>query len=305
MNTVVRIRNTFDDNMAVDAARISFNDRAENHTAERNAKLIDYLVRNKHVNPFFHPMVSLKMPKDDLNTHALLHDRCTVAGISLQNRQYDAYWFVTASVWGLLRLAPYTKRPEYIFSLIGEACPYTMDSYIQHESLGFMGVYDNNYEICNPPYQDEWFSFLFETEMCTKAQLYTHTVGLAKSSQSYRYIEAEKFYVPDQWRGKADNVKQGSSDRIKRQKSYYTGYEDLLYRGVIEYAEGWYDANSHICNEQRRLILPQAQMSKYVITGTREAWERVVKLRDAPHAQKEVRDLMEPIKRALAEEWVR
>ena len=44
-------------------------------------------------------------------------------------------------------------------------------------------------------------------------QLVKHQVGLSWNEVSRRYVDTEvEFYVPKEWRAKADNVKQGSSD---------------------------------------------------------------------------------------------
>lgn len=49
------------DDMVVDAARVSFDKRAAHYTPEQNARLIRYLARHKHVTPFFHPQVQLRI----------------------------------------------------------------------------------------------------------------------------------------------------------------------------------------------------------------------------------------------------
>jgi len=287
MNTIARIPNTFTDDMAVDAARLSFNDRGDNHTPERNAKLIDYLVKHEHVNPFFHPMVSVSLDTR-LPIELMVQNKPLMAGLNLY---YDGNkWIVTTSAWGLMALCQFFKCYHNI-----ESMPAFSDSY-----NGFINDEREHveFEFTDPPQRHQWFSFLFETDMCTKAQFYTHTVGLAKSSQSYRYIEPDCFYVPDEWRGKADNVKQGSSDEVVAECNAYGSFEER-----VNACLNWYDANRHICNEQRRLVLPQAQMSKYTITGTREAWERVCRLRCAPDAQKEIRVLADVIQEELNKPW--
>ena len=44
-------------------------------------------------------------------------------------------------------------------------------------------------------------------------QIMKHTTGIEYNEVSRRYVDSDpEFYVPDVWRKKADNVKQGSSD---------------------------------------------------------------------------------------------
>ena len=50
-----------DDNMVVDAARVSFDKAAENYTATQNEKLIRYLRRHNHWSPFSHCMVQFRV----------------------------------------------------------------------------------------------------------------------------------------------------------------------------------------------------------------------------------------------------
>ena len=50
-----------DDNMVVDAARVSFDKAAENYTATQNEKLIRYLRRHNHWSPFSHCMVQFRI----------------------------------------------------------------------------------------------------------------------------------------------------------------------------------------------------------------------------------------------------
>lgn len=49
------------DDTVVDAARVSFDKRAENYTDEQNASLISYLARHNHSSPFRHCFVQLRI----------------------------------------------------------------------------------------------------------------------------------------------------------------------------------------------------------------------------------------------------
>ena len=50
-----------DDNTVCDAARVSYNKEASNYTEEQNAKLINFLAREKHIAPFFHPKLRYRL----------------------------------------------------------------------------------------------------------------------------------------------------------------------------------------------------------------------------------------------------
>jgi thymidylate synthase (FAD) len=49
-----------DDNLVVNAARVSFSKEAENYTEEQNGRLITFLAGNGHFTPFTHPTICIK-----------------------------------------------------------------------------------------------------------------------------------------------------------------------------------------------------------------------------------------------------
>lgn len=119
-------------------------------------------------------------------------------------------------------------------------------------------------------------------------QRFKHMVGFTYNEVSRRYISDEpEFFIPDEWRAKADNKKQGSSaaaiDLGKREDPtmgcghQLNCYEYLLAKGV--------------CPEQARMVLPQNMMTSYYVTGSLAAWARAYKQRIDSHAQKEIQDL--------------
>lgn len=120
-------------------------------------------------------------------------------------------------------------------------------------------------------------------------QLVKHQVGGVWNEVSRRYVDSEpEFYVPDIWRKKAENVKQGSSqEEIFGADAVNTvilhkcldGYNELLRLGV--------------CPEQARMVLPQNTMSEWIWTGSLAFFHRVWRERTNPHAQKECKDVAE------------
>lgn len=125
-------------------------------------------------------------------------------------------------------------------------------------------------------------------------QLVKHQVGLVWNEVSRRYVDDEpEFFFPDEWRLKAENVKQGSSDKAHEMSPHISmGVYDSLntiltdYLGMI--SEG-------IAPEQARMVLPQNTMTEWIWTGSLMAWSRVANLRLDPHAQKETRDVVQLI----------
>jgi thymidylate synthase (FAD) len=131
-------------------------------------------------------------------------------------------------------------------------------------------------------------------------QLAKHQVGGVVNEVSRRYVAyTPELDVPTQWRKKAENVKQGSSDELvpidpsfkeqidKTMKATTQLYEDLLLAGV--------------CPEQARAVLPVCSETTWIWTGSLMFFARVCKLRLDPHAQRETRDVAERISRIMDE----
>lgn len=128
-------------------------------------------------------------------------------------------------------------------------------------------------------------------------QRFKHMVGFTYNEVSRRYVDdAPEFFVPDAWRKKAENKKQGSSDEIVTDLRYqgfnlqtiHDAYEKLILHAEILYND-MLEAN--VAPEQARMVLPQSMFTEYYCTGSLSAWARAYKLRIDPHAQKEIQDL--------------
>ena len=101
---------------------------------------------------------------------------------------------------------------------------------------------------------------------------------------SRRYVDEEpEFYEPDQWRGRADDKKQGSAGAVesvpvgalKVQGYCLAAYQDLLSGGI--------------CPEQARMVLPQSTMTEWYWSGTVGAFAKMCNLRCKEDTQLETR----------------
>jgi thymidylate synthase (FAD) len=123
-------------------------------------------------------------------------------------------------------------------------------------------------------------------------QRFKHVVGFTYNEVSRRYVDDEpEFYVPEFWRKRAENKKQGSSDEVVDRKwSLESLYKDQveLYKAMLLWG---------VAPEQARMVLPQSMLTSYYVTGSLAAFARAYKLRIDPHAQAEIQD--------LAKEWDR
>lgn len=123
---------------------------------------------------------------------------------------------------------------------------------------------------------------------------------------SRRYVDDEpEFYFPEYWRGKAANVKQGSSgDVIRMDHVFGWGGRKLDPHTVVAKSLESYNEliASRVCPEQARMVLPQNTMTEWIWSGTLGAFCDMLRLRQDPHTQKETRtvaqkimDIVEPL----------
>ena len=127
-------------------------------------------------------------------------------------------------------------------------------------------------------------------------QIMKHTTGIEYNEVSRRYVDSDpEFYVPDVWRKRADNVKQGSSDEavdfseefiLKDWVESYASDSLCLYTNMLEVG---------VAPEQARMVLPQSMYTEVIATGNLYAWANLYVQRTDSHAQKETQDLAKQI----------
>jgi thymidylate synthase (FAD) len=105
---------------------------------------------------------------------------------------------------------------------------------------------------------------------------------------SRRYVDDEpEFYIPERWRLRAENKKQGSSN------------ETIEYNinGSIEFIKTTYDnlLKSGVAPEMARMVLPQNMYTEWYWSGTLMAFARVCNLRCKDDTQKETQQIADDI----------
>ncbi|MBU46729.1 MAG: thymidylate synthase (FAD) [Flavobacteriales bacterium] len=161
------------------------------------------------------------------------------------------------------------------------------------------------------PFAHTCITFHIKAPMFVARQLQKHQIGLVWNEVSRRYIKEEpEFYIPEEWRYQAENVKQGSSDdsikdddldyKIKMEYNDDKDWTDDLVLTPSEISEDsklTYNAllDIGICPEQARMVLPQNTYTEWYWTGSLFAFARVCKLRCARDTQKETRDIANEI----------
>ena len=155
------------------------------------------------------------------------------------------------------------------------------------------------------PFGHCFASFRIKAPIFVARQLGKHQVGLVWNEVSRRYVDDEpEFYVPDAWRKRAENVKQGSSEEAVDFGPYNDPTKGIFVEdSVIEVGGGRLTFNQialavynslldyGVCPEQARMVLPQSMMTEWIWSGSIAAFARVCKLRLDPHTQLETQHI--------------
>lgn len=151
------------------------------------------------------------------------------------------------------------------------------------------------------PFNHAFLSFRVKAPIFVARQLVKHKF-LPWNEISRRYVDSEpEFYVPNKYRLKAENVKQGSSEETTEVFINPWGYKECPINDVhhqhigacFEMYKGLLD--SGICAEQARMVLPQNTMTEWVWSGSLGAFLDMLVLRLDPHTQYESRIVAQQI----------
>lgn len=138
-------------------------------------------------------------------------------------------------------------------------------------------------------------SFRVKAPIFVARQLVKHTVGFSWNEVSRRYVDNEpEFYLPEVWRKRADNVKQGSSEEA-------APISQAMPRSITQASLDTYKAmlQQGVCPEQARMVLPQNTMTEWIWTGTLYAWARMCQLRMDSHTQQETQRVAQSVNQTM------
>lgn len=172
------------------------------------------------------------------------------------------------------------------------------------------------------PFGHAFVTFRVKAPVFVARQLVKHKF-LRWNEISRRYVDTPpELYIPDAWRKKADNKKQGSSDEeVDLSKFNFIGGEYKGYFGEGKLTTELKAINSEIltaydtlvnkvkvCPEQARMILPQSMMTEWYWSGSLDAFADMCNLRLKPDTQYESRlvalQIDEVMKELFPVSWV-
>ncbi len=145
------------------------------------------------------------------------------------------------------------------------------------------------------PFGHCFASFHVKAPVFVRAQLVKHEY-LRVNEVSRRYVDdAPEFYVPDVWRGRPVDKKQGSSGEVDYKAKYdYLGSCMYEYSSMI--AEG-------VAPEQARMVLPQSMYTEWYWSGSLDAFANMANLRCKPDAQEETRMIANQVSDIMSKQF--
>ena len=144
------------------------------------------------------------------------------------------------------------------------------------------------------PFGHPQLQFRISAPIFVARQLVKHQVGLVWNEVSRRYVDTVPvFHIPTQWRGKAEDRKQGSSKETVNLNFTITDAVIDLHTNALELYRQLLDAK--VAPEQARLVLPQSMYTEWYWTGSLYAFARVCNLRTSEDAQEETRYVAQEI----------
>ena len=153
------------------------------------------------------------------------------------------------------------------------------------------------------PFGHAFASFHIKAPIFVARQLVKHKF-LRWNEISRRYVDDEpEFYVPDVWRGRSADKKQGSEgevdlhpmtfvvdpncDNLELNEASLDVYNYMLQQGVAP--------------EQARVVLPQSTITEWIWSGSLDAFADMCRLRCASDTQYETRLVADDISKKMSE----
>ena len=139
------------------------------------------------------------------------------------------------------------------------------------------------------PFGHAFASFHVKAPIFVARQLVKHKF-LRWNEISRRYVDDEpEFFIPDEWRGRADDKKQGSGPALIDQEIHIGTTQRvvfMLYKHMLKQG---------VCPEQARMVLPQSTMTEWYWSGSLDAFMDMCNLRCKLDTQYETRLVAEYI----------
>ena len=130
------------------------------------------------------------------------------------------------------------------------------------------------------PFNHAFATFHVKAPIFVARQLQKHEY-MPWNEISRRYVDSEpEFYVPDVWRGRSVDKKQGSEGVVDTKTKPTNQYALETYRNLL---------SDGVAPEQARMVLPQSMYTEWYWSGSLYAFAKMCSLRCTPDSQYETR----------------
>lgn len=150
------------------------------------------------------------------------------------------------------------------------------------------------------PFGHCFASFHVKAPVFVRAQLVKHEY-LRMNEVSRRYVDdTPEFYIPEVWRGRAKDKKQGSAGFIEDDGPITTEYLDSCNYALEVYEDMLEEG---IAPEMARMVLPQSMYTEWYWSGSLDAFANMAKLRCKPDTQEETRFIANQISEQMLDKF--
>ena len=148
------------------------------------------------------------------------------------------------------------------------------------------------------PFGHAFASFHVKAPIYVARQLVKHKF-LRWNEVSRRYVDDEpEFYVPEVWRGRSADKKQGSEGEVKLGTLDAAIVSDSPYDALSAYKAL---LKAGVAPEQARMVLPQSIMTEWYWSGSLDAFTAMCNLRLPSDTQQETRVVAQQISEKMVE----
>ena len=142
------------------------------------------------------------------------------------------------------------------------------------------------------PFNHAFATFHVKAPIFVARQLVKHEY-MPWNEISRRYVDDEpEFYVPEVWRGRSADKKQGSEGEVKYEGPLGNYNQLDIYKELLRVG---------IAPEQARMVLPQSTMTEWYWSGSLDAFADMCNLRCKPDTQAETREVARQIDHKMIE----
>lgn len=288
----------------VDAARVSFSKQASNFSAEQNKKLLEFLFKHKHWAPFGHAREIFVFDlRESAWTRFLTNANLTGFTWHTISRGDRIRVWLAGSAWA------WHENLSFLSESKGNAIRTWYHAQEKYKGLAeclFRLPERPTTIIAVDPLDAREFAGLTSVSFRVRApifvarQLVKHQKELCWNEESRRYIASvPELFIPTHWRRAPEkSIKQGSGEQ------FFLNYElQSRVTNCLDMAVGLYEdlMTANVAAEMARMVLPVAQVTEWIWTGSVRAFKRVCNERLDPHAQAETREVAQMIDSQIRE----